>query len=226
MRSLLTILGLILTQCACEAPPSDLSSAETSGFFDESGLLEGAVELDEAACVGTGPLEIRGQVATLKPQATSLLDEQAVSKVRVDLALSSVSWDFQDALMSAETDALGRFCFRLPADQELGPKALLKATTTPALRRIVLDARDVNIHLTSEAIIQLLQKSDITASNDLKARLLNLTTLAGTQVELLNPVQFAPDDTTQVAVGKLVDQLESDARIQASLEALKSGGPQ
>lgn len=219
---ILCILGALIALSACDSAPEP-ELAETSGFFDEAGLLEGAIELDEAACVGEGTLEIRGQVATLTAQATSLLDESVVSETPVELSLSSVDWDVQDALLSTKTDALGRFCFRVPAETTLGPNAVLKAATTPPLRRLVLDARDVNIHLSSEAVIQVLQGADVRPSLPLRARLLNLTTTISTHLELLQPVEFAPATPIDAVMDQVLAQLRSDERIQTGLEVLKTG---
>ncbi len=235
MKHLLLALGFGLSLCACEAPAPAPASAPTTAalapdedaselvFFDESEMLAGAVELTEAACVGTGTIEIRGQLATLSPQAVSLADEHVVSGIRVALGKTSQNWDLEEEWMNVTTDALGRFCFRLPAEQELGAGVLLQSATTPALRRVVLDARDVNIHLSSEAIVRLVQKTGAKPSTHQRVGLLNLTTMVGTRLELLEPVAFAPDTSAEAVLDMILERLEGDERIRAGLEAMQSG---
>jgi hypothetical protein len=124
--------------------------------------------------------------------------------------------------MNVKTDALGRFCFRLPAERDLGANVLLQSATTPALRRVVLDARDVNIHLSSEAIVRLVQKTGAKPSTDQRVGLLNLTTIAGTRLELLEPVTFAPDTNVEAVMDTILARLQKDERIRAGLEAIET----
>ncbi len=232
MKHLILALVFGFSLCACEDPapttaaPTTAPTPEEDGsalvFFDESEMLAGAVELDEAACVGTGTLEIRGQLATLSPESASLADEHVVSGVSVVLGKTSQDWDLEQEWLKVETDALGRFCFRMPADQGLGANVLLKAATTPALRRVVLDARDVNIHLSSEATVRLIQKTGAKPSTHQRVGLLNLTTMVGTRLELLEPVSFEPGTNVEAVMDTILTRLQNDERIHAGLEAFET----
>ena len=218
-------------------PPEAPQELEASGdFFEESALLEGAVDLDPAPCAGEGQVELRGQVAApfgrlaLAPawwesliptaHAASLPDEQTVSGVTVVLGTASPTWDIATVLGQTQTDALGRFCLRTTV--EPGPTLMLRAGENPHMRRLVLDARDVNIHLTSEAVVRLVASTPRQPSAQLRAGLFNLTTIATTQVDFLQPVSLEPNTNTESALQRIDTQLRSDPRVVAALERLSA----
>lgn len=240
---ILPVLSVLLV-VSCDARPSATVGNTTesgtgippgAGFFDESTLLEGAVGLDDVACRGSGTTEIQGQVAApfgrlaqnsvwdgLVPvaHAASLPDEQTIADAPVILGTTSTTWDIDKTLVSTRTDALGRFCIRIPAGYEPGPTLMLRAGTKPTLRRIVLDVRDGNVNLTSEAIVRLVQSSAAKPTAEVRNALFNLTTVSSTQVDLLAPVSLPAGSNVATALKQLDAQLRADPRVQDALAQL------
>lgn len=235
MKSALKLLPLIVLGCNAPTPAPPEPSPENA-FFDETLVLEGAVELDATPCVGNGNLEIRGQLAApfgrlaqrpildlLIPSAHAapLPDEQTVPDAPITLGAADPTWQ-PATLLSTTTDALGRFCFKISQAQlETSPPLMLKAGNQTNLRRILLDPRDANIHVASETAVQLLQNTNIPPNKPTRAQLFNLNTLVGTNLDLLHPVRLSPQDTLEGALKITTQQCLQDPRILEKLNALQ-----
>lgn len=229
-------VGLIAAACQSppEAPyvPAQSPPPLEESFFDESALLEGSVALEATPCVGDGDTELRGQVAApfgrlahktlwdwLVPSAhaAALPGEQTVANVDVSLGRVAADWRPTSAY-TTRTDALGRFCFRLPRAEFDAALWMVHAHTNLAtLRRVVLDARDVNVHLASETLVRLVEAHNLGPQTP-RARLINLDTLVGTNLELLVPVQLTDGTRVEDALQTTLAQVQADARIAGHLK--------
>ena len=217
---------------------------DSGGFFG-AGLVEDATSLGSdftvVACVGATPEEqnnlehprvIRGQVVSpfgriaswspvdlLIPSAFAVPVEGENTVAEVDVQLMTLQPDGRPSKVLSKTtsDALGRFCFKLPDGADYGAMLGLVATYgDESLRAVVLSRGHGNLSLTSDVVLSLyLQKHALDLPNA-RARLINLHTLADSAVDLLEPVTLEDDDNLITGRQKIKEHLLKDLRFSAS----------
>jgi len=167
-------------------------------FFDPGSLMEESASLsgwDEVPCPGASSAEQRAE------DVSGLIRGETRPGLTVSLTETDASFEPTKTIFTTQSDALGRFCFKIPSNVSVGPALLLVADHSPRLRRVVLDEKDANIGEIHEALIQLL----IEHRTPIRAPLLiNLHTVAQTAVDLLN------------------DPLESAGRAEPTVDSLKT----
>ena len=208
--------------------PAEADSLEIEGDFFGDELGDEAAELGSdfsvVPCVGATPEEqanlehprlIRGQIVApfgrlaqrtfwdyLVPDAHAVPvgGENTVPNQEIQLVEFGSKGESLKVLMTATSDALGRYCFKLPEGVNYGVSLGLRAKSgDKELRAVVLSRGHSNLSLSSEVVLELaLDKGPLEARRF--AWLVNLHTYADSAVDLLNPLEL--EDGTNVAVGK------------------------
>lgn len=217
-------------------------------FFSGEALTEGAVVLGDdfegVPCAGAAshekynyehPKVIRGQVVAPSGQLASnaLWDllvpsahavpvggERLVEGATVRIA----RWNDGGVLAldepRATTDALGRFCIRLPSHLSPAPTLLLEASNgRTVLRRFLYDKADANISTATETLVRLV--TDVTSPSKVsRAELINLHTAAFSELDTIAPVTLLADANVDAAVETLTETLKASERVKKRLDTL------
>jgi hypothetical protein len=217
-------------------------------FFSGEALTEGAVELGKdfkgVPCAGAAthelynyehPKIVRGQVVAPQGQlaenflwdllvpsahAVPVGGEGLVEGATVRIARWTEGGVVTLDQPAATTDALGRFCLRLPSHLSPGPRLLLEASHDGGvLRRFLYDKADANISTATETLVRMVT-SDHDPSEISRAELINLHTVAFTQLDTLSPVTLLADADIERAVQTLRQTLRTSDRVRRRLDAL------
>ena len=184
------------------------------------------------------PLILRGVARALQDGRSSSLNslflseayafpleaEQPLQGARIDLfevpraPLPDVS-SLKQPLLSATSDAQGRYCLVLPHEVTRDALFLLVATPAqadlPPLRQLITHSFDPHLNAMSEAFTRAI-------SPHLSARLtdqqiLNVRTLGETRLGLLSPDLLDGIRTQEALIERAVERLQHDEAIQAAL---------
>jgi hypothetical protein len=215
-------------------------------FFSGEALTEGAVELGDdfegVPCAGAAtherfnyehPKVIRGQVVApggrlagnflwdlLVPSAHAVPvgGERLVEGATVRIARWTAGGIVALDEPRATTDALGRYCLRLPSHLSPGTRVLLEASNgRTILRRFLYDRADANVSTATETLVRIVtdrwQPGEVS-----RARLLNLHTVAFSQLDTIAPVNLLVDDDVEAAIQTLTQALEESERVKEKFE--------
>ncbi len=229
-----------------EEPKPAEESLEIEGDFFGDELGEEAAELGSdfsvVPCVGATPEEqanldhpriIRGQVVApfgrlahrslwdlIVPDAHAVPvgGENTVPNQEIQLVEFGSKGEPLKVLATATSDALGRYCFKLPKNVTYGVSLGLRTGAGDnQLRAVVLSRGHSNISLSSEVVLALaLEQGKLESKR--REWLVNLHTYADSAVDLLDP--FELEDGTNVVAGKqeVKTHLLADERFAAALE--------
>ena len=237
--------GSVPAPKAKEQPKQIEESLEIEGDFFGDALGEEAAQLGSdfsvVPCVGATPEEqanldhpriLRGQVVApfgrlaqralwdfIVPDAHAVPvgGENTVPNQEIQLVEFGSKGEPLKVLATATSDALGRYCLKLPKDVNYGVTLGLRTGSGDnQLRALVLSRGHSNISLSTEVVLALaLEKGQLESNR--RAWLVNLHTYADSAVDLLDP--FELKDGTNVVAGKqeVKTHLLADKRFAAAL---------
>ena len=131
----------------------------------------------------------------------------------------------ETTLASGQTDAKGRWCLRVDADLGFGVDLLAEATVdeTP-LRRPVITREGQVISLRTEPLLRVLVDRGIALAEVPRSVYLNMEAMAATAVDLIEPVDWQPDETLASGIDRTVERLGSEERLAKKLQRLGDNG--
>ncbi|QDG51838.1 hypothetical protein FIV42_14125 [Persicimonas caeni] len=220
---------------ACEADKTQPATTADAASTCPGATAEEAAQQYHPRILRGRVLAPGGQLAMRSPfgdwlvgsaHAAPLEGEQTVPEATV--ALYRVGPDGQkrgEVLRRATTDIQGEWCMKLPDGVDFGPDVMLAASADDTrLRRSLVSPVATDIYSTTEALTRLLQEREVDFTKMPKETYLNIESIADTTVDLLQPVQLAPDDNVASTVDKIGEALAKDERLDKKIASLPKRG--